>query len=206
MAVKGAKTFGGGGGRIANLKEILHDNDGQDVLAVFRILEFQPDEKGDHGYVCPVVAHMRILAVWDADERGWRTEGDPVGEVFQGKEEWPHKYAITSALRGVQNPSGKGNHSEPPENDPGDDIVTVLHLKNPDKSNETAFGNEPSSRDFDVAFASEWYDAKGEEFVWPDFESDDERPAREEKTSTRKAPEREKVGAGAGGGRTRPKW
>lgn len=154
MALKRAENTGGGGGFV-NLKTLVGENG--PALAIFHIVGFEPNEKGEHSIVTPVLAHLRIV------------DGPLAGEVWMDQ---TFKYAITSVLRGVANP-GKGEQPEPPTNAAGEDIAVHLVGKNLDKANGTVFGNVPSDAQMDTIADSEWViEVDGELVaVWPELES-----------------------------------
>lgn len=134
MTLKRAKRTGGA---FLNLKELVAESGGQ-VLAVFRIVEFQESEKatGFHGVNLPVVADVFIAS-------GPRAGEVHLGERFIG--------AITSALRGVRNPNiTKGEKAEEPTNEIGDEIVCRLKVLNPGQPNAGVVGDEPSDAECDA--------------------------------------------------------
>lgn len=155
MALKRAENTGGGGGFV-NLKQLVTDNG--PCLAIFGLRGFEPNEKGDHSIVTPVLAHLRIV------------DGPLAGEVWMDQ---TFKYAITSVLRGVANP-GKGEQPEPPTNAVGEDIAVHLVGKNLDKANGTVFGNVPSDAQMQVIADCEWVEENedGELVaIWPELAS-----------------------------------
>lgn len=155
MALKRAENTGGGGGFV-NLKTLVGENG--PALAIFHIVGFEPNEKGEHSIVTPVLAHLRIV------------DGPLAGEVWMDQ---TFKYAITSVLRGVANP-GKGEQPEPPTNAVGEDIAVHLVGKNLDKANGTVFGNVPSDAQMQVIADCEWVEenADGELVaIWPELAS-----------------------------------
>lgn len=154
MALKRAESTGNGGGFV-NLKQLVTDSG--PCLAIFHIVGFEPNEKGEHSIVTPVLAHLRIV------------DGPLAGEVWLNQ---TFKYAITSVLRGVANP-GKGEQPEPPTNETGEDIAVHLVGKNLDKANGTVFGNVPSDAQMDLIADSEWVaEVDGELMaIWPELVS-----------------------------------
>lgn len=173
MALKRAQNTGGGGGFV-NLKQLVTDHG--PALAVFHILEFEPSERGDHGLICPVRAHLRIL------------DGPLAGEKWLDQ---TFKFAITSALRGVPNPGPKDKRAEEPVNAVGDDLVVHLVGKNLDKANGTVFGNEPSDHQMDQACDTPWIVENEDGELVAVWDDEDDEPADE-------PAERELVGAGVG--------
>jgi hypothetical protein len=144
MALKSAvKT----GGDFLDLKELAADGP---VLAVFRIREFQMPEKGEFGYLLPVVADVFIV------------DGDQAGELHPNEKQIG---AITSALRGVRNPNAaKGEQPQAPVNEVGDEIAVRIALKNAGKNNAFVVGDEPSKTE--MAAIEKAYEAAGGALLW----------------------------------------
>jgi len=149
MALKRAERTGGG---FVDLKDVVRSNDGKPVTAVFGIREFLEPEKGDFGYLLPVIADLLIV---DGEQAGTTI----LGQRWQG--------AITSALRGVANPNkDKGERPSAPVTEVGDDIACVLVAKNAGKNNEYVVGNEPTESQMDAIMATDHFDAEGECLAW----------------------------------------
>lgn len=144
MALKSAvKT----GGDFLDLKELTADGP---ILAVFRIQEYLDPEKGDFGWLLPVIADVFIV------------DGDQAGEVHLGEKIIG---APTSALRGVRNPDARKNERpQPPETEIGDEIATRLTLKLPGKPNQFVVGDVPSKTE--MAIVEKAYEAAGGAALW----------------------------------------
>jgi hypothetical protein len=158
------------GGDYLDLRALTDDGP---VLVIVRIREFHEPEKGEFGYLLPVVADVAIVD-------GPRKDEVHPAEKFIG--------AITSALRGVRNPNAaKGERPQPPETAVGDEFGLRLSQKNAGKPNAYAVGDVPSATE-DAAI-EKFYADHGGDALWNVEQG--EAPAKEAATAR----------AGSGGGK-----
>lgn len=144
MALKAIESTGGD---FLDLREVAQDGP---VLAIARIGEFQDPEKGDFGWLLPVIADWFIV------------DGDRAGQVHLAER---NIGGITSALRGVRNPNAQKNERpSTPVNSVGDELVIRLTLKNAGKANSFVVGDKPSDSEYTAAGKA--YEEAGGPRLW----------------------------------------